>query len=43
MRVACGEASEGRDLVELVVVDGLEDHVVEIEAELARIAFDPAA
>src|SRR5207247_3421751 len=38
--VAGGEAPIGRDLVELVVVDNLEDHVEEVEAVLAGVALD---
>ena len=40
MGVAGGEAPVGRDLVELVVVDHLEDHVEEVEAVLAGVALD---
>jgi hypothetical protein len=43
VRVAGREASEGRDLVELVVVEQLEHHVVEVEAVLAGVALDLAA
>ena len=43
VRVAGGEAAVGGDLVELVVVEDLEDDVVEVEAVLARVAFDLTA
>ncbi len=40
VRVAGREAAVGRDLVEVVGVHDLEDGLEEVEAEVARVAFD---